>query len=89
MPEQASDKRRPQKVRFRAVFITDAPSPDALETAERLFARWIARGLVPESPKALRPARGREPDTEREDSAGTAPARQVGRTGRTERTHST
>ena len=89
MPEQGSDKRGPQKVRFRAVFITDAPSPDALESAERLFARWIARGYPPKDPEALRPAQGRASDTEREDSAGTAPARQVGRTGSMERTDAT
>jgi len=70
MPEQGSDKRIPQKVRFRAVFITDAPSPAALEAAERLFARWVVRAFAARKADARAPALDRMSDPQREDAVG-------------------
>jgi len=89
MPEQGSDKRGTGKLHFRAVFTEDALSSDALEAAERLFARWVARGFVASNREALDPALGLASGPGREDADGAAPACHMGRRGRTERTHST
>jgi hypothetical protein len=89
MPARRSDKPGPEKLRFRAVFTEDALSADALEAAERLFARWVARGFVAKGPEALDSGLGLALGLGRENAHGAAPARHVGRTGRTERTHFT
>jgi hypothetical protein len=89
MPEPGPDKRGPGKLRFRAVFTEDAVSAADMETAGRLFARWVARGFVASNREALGPALGRTSSPGREDSHGTAPACHVGPRGRTERAHST
>ena len=89
MPEMGSDKQRTRKLRFRAVFTEDALSADSLETAERLFARWLIRDFLAGDREALDLALGLASGPGREDSEGTAPACPVRRTGRTGRTHPT
>jgi len=89
MPEQGSDKRETVKLGFRAVFTEDALTMADLESAGRLFARWVARGSAESNREALDPALGLASGPGREDSDGAAPARHVGRTGRTGRTNPT
>ena len=89
MPERRSDKQGTVKLRFRAVFTQDALSADALEAAERLFARWVARGFLANSREALNPVSDLASGSGRENADGAALTRHVGRRGRAERTHST
>ena len=56
MPEQGSGKRGTVKPGFRAVFTQDALSANAIETAERSFARWIARGFATRKSEPSTPA---------------------------------
>jgi hypothetical protein len=62
MPESRSDKRGTMKLRFRPIFTADALSADSLEMAERLFARWVARGLTVSNREAI----GQTPATQSE-----------------------
>jgi len=89
MPERRSDKPGPGKLRFRAVFTENVLTVADLESAERLFARWVARGFAARNREALDPALGLASGPGREDSDGAAPVRHVGRTGRTGRTNPT
>ncbi len=89
MAEQGSDKRDAGKLRYRTVFTEDAVSSDALEAAERLFARWVARGLAARTREALDPVPVSASGAGRADADGGAPAPSASRTGRTERTHYT
>jgi hypothetical protein len=74
--------------RFHVVAAEESIGAADLEVATRLFGRWVARAFA-RNPEAFGPAPGRASGPGREDADGTAPARHVGRTGRTERTHST
>jgi len=89
MAEMGSGRQSTVKPSFRAVFTEEGLTTDALEAAARLFARWVARGLVATNREALDPALGLASGPGREDSDGAAPARHVGRTGRTGRTNPT
>ena len=70
MPEQGSDKRIARKPHFRAVFTEDALSPDALEAAERLFARWVVRAFAARKSDACAPALDRMSGPQKEDAVG-------------------
>ena len=70
MAERGSDKPGPKKLRFRAVFTADALSADSLETAEKLFARWVVRAFAAGKSEPSPPALHGTSGPQREDADG-------------------
>jgi hypothetical protein len=83
MPEPGSDRGTAAKLRFRPAFTGEALSSDALEAAQRLFARWMARGFAPSGPRELDSPLGRAADPGTESADGPASGRHASHTGPT------
>jgi len=70
MAEMGSGKPGTVKPSFRAVLTADALSVADLESAERLFARWVVRAFAARKADARAPALDRMSDPQREDAVG-------------------